>query len=322
MQECDRDGDPLWSSRMSAPAVTIVVPNYDYAAYLPRRIDSLLAQTFQDFEIVFLDDASTDDSVAVITSRLDPARMRLEVRQTNSGNPFVQWNRGAALARGRYLWFAEADDWADPHLLERLVAVLDAHPNVGLVHCPFFRVDPTGRVEDLSPIWWRDLDPTRWTRDYVAPGREEVEWLARWNVISNASGVVLRHAVFEQVGGADETLPLAADWKLWVKMALASDVGFVATPLNYWRWHDRTQRARTERAGRVDAQNRAVLHFIAQAIGRAPDRVEAQHHLAHLESALRWRDTVRARRHARTLLQIAPGVPRHWLLALRAAVGR
>ena len=307
---------------MHAPAVTIVVPSYNYAAYLRQRIDSLLAQTYQDFEIVFLDDASTDDSVAVIREQFDSSRMRLDLRPTNSGNPFVQWNRGAALARGRYLWFAEADDWADPEFLHRMVAVLEAHPKVGLVHCPFWRVDGAGVAENFAPIWWRDLHPTRWTRDFVRPGREEIGFLAQWNVISNGSGVLLRRDVFTQVGGATERLRLAADWELWVKMLLVSDVGFVATPLNYWRWHDRTQRTRVAQAGQVAAENRDVLHFIARALGQQPTAVEAGHHRSAMVSALHWRDGVRARTHARALLRLEPAVAWHWWLALRAVAGR
>ena len=304
---------------MAEPAVTIVVPNFEHAAYLPQRIESLLAQTFQDFEIIFLDDASTDDSVDVIRRYLDPRRMRLEVRASNSGGPFALWNRGAALARGRYLWFAEADDWADPAFLARLVPVLETHPTVTVVHCPFQRVDPSGRVEDLSAIWWRDLHPTRWTHDFVAPGREELAWLARWNVISNASGALVRRATFAAVGGANEHLRLAADWELWAKLLLHGDLGFVASPLNYWRWHERTQRTRVDRDGQTEAENRHVLHFIARALGEAPGTIEAGYHRSAVESALGWRDGARAPHHARALVTVAPAVARHWWLALRAA---
>ena len=85
------------------PAVSVVVPNFNYARYLPQRIESVLNQTFTDFEVILLDDASTDNSVEVMRryAETDNRISRIEVNATNSGSPFLQWERGVRLARGR-----------------------------------------------------------------------------------------------------------------------------------------------------------------------------------------------------------------------------
>lgn len=303
-----------------APRVSVVVPNYNYAPLLPERLASIFGQTRPAAEVLLLDDASTDDSVAVLERAVDPPRVRLVRNAENGGNPFRQWALGIAETRGEYVWIAEADDAADPRFLERLAGVLDAHPNVGLVHCAFRRVDAQGGVEDMSAAWWRDLDPERWRHDYVAPGAEELRWLACWNVISSASGVVFRRSVYEAAGGVDVSYRLAGDWDLWVRMARFADVGFVAEPLNRWRWHGGSVREAAARSGEEQREVERVLTAIATARGDAPDALVASYHRRHAESALRWRNAPLARKHAAALLRRRPLAGDTWRILLRSGL--
>jgi len=135
------------------PRVTVVTPNYNHARYLPERIDSIVAQTFQDFELLILDNASTDNSREVIESYTRLQNVRAAFNTENNGSPFMQWNLGLSQAKGEYVWFAESDDYADPALLETLVDRLDRNPNVGLAVCQSCTVDkdskPLGNHGDL-----------------------------------------------------------------------------------------------------------------------------------------------------------------------------
>ena len=97
----------------SNPKVSIVVPNYNHARFLPRRIDSILGQSFQDFELILLDDCSADDSRSILSKYADDPRVRIEFNEVNSGSSFKQWNKGVRLAHGEYVWIAESDDYAD-----------------------------------------------------------------------------------------------------------------------------------------------------------------------------------------------------------------
>src|ERR1700756_5018477 len=99
------------------PTVSVIVPNYNHARFLPKRIDSILRQSFQDFELILLDDCSTDDSRSILSQHASDPRVRIEFNQVNSGSPFKQWNRGVGLARGQYIWIAESDDYADERFL-------------------------------------------------------------------------------------------------------------------------------------------------------------------------------------------------------------
>src|ERR1700746_3879780 len=107
------------------PKVSVIVPNYNHARFLQKRIDSILNQTFQDFELILLDDCSTDVSRAILSQYANDPRVRLEFNAMNSGSTFKQWNKGVRLARGKYVWIAESDDYADERLLQRLVDALE-----------------------------------------------------------------------------------------------------------------------------------------------------------------------------------------------------
>src|SRR5256884_5552042 len=120
---------------MNTPKVSVIVPNYNHAPYLRERLESILTQTYKDFELLILDDGSTDDSYQIIARYERRARVRVLVNSTNSGSAFSQWNRGISLARGEYVWIAESDDSADPHFLEMLIPVLDETPSLGIAYC-------------------------------------------------------------------------------------------------------------------------------------------------------------------------------------------
>ena len=228
------------------PKVSVVIPNYNHARFLRRRIESVLSQSFQDFEVILLDDFSTDDSRSILSEYADDPRVRIEFNQKNSGSPFKQWNKGVALANGEYIWIAESDDYADERFLERLVAVLEAEPEAAFAYCRSWRVSADDRLDGfLDVLHLAALDPTRWTADYSADGRDECRnYFMASNFIGNASSVVFRKAIYERVGGADATLRLSADWKLWAAMALTGRVVYLSEPLNYYRFHSETVRGR------------------------------------------------------------------------------
>src|SRR5438128_6391640 len=99
------------------PRVTVIIPNFNHAPYLERRISSVLNQTYQDFEIIYIDDASTDESALVFAKFSSDRRIKAIINETNGGIPFKQWNKGVRLAQGEYIWIAESDDYADRNFL-------------------------------------------------------------------------------------------------------------------------------------------------------------------------------------------------------------
>lgn len=242
------------------PKVSVVIPNYNHARFLRQRIDSVLQQTFQDFEVILLDDCSTDDSRSILSSYAGDPRVRIEFNDANSGSTFKQWNKGVGLARGEYVWIAESDDYADEKFLERLVAVLDAGPQVAFAYCRSWRVYADGQLEGYADSYLEIVDPEKWTKDFNVDGREECrKYFVRVNAVCNASSVLFRKAVYEHVGGADEGLRFCGDWKVWAAMALAYRVAYLGEPLNYHRAHDATV---TQESNRVGLAATEYLHVV------------------------------------------------------------
>jgi glycosyltransferase involved in cell wall biosynthesis len=256
------------------PKVTVITPNYNYGRYLPQRLDSILAQTLRDFELIILDDASTDNSRQVIECYLHDPRVQTVFNEQNSGSVFKQWNLGLRQATGEYVWIAEADDFAEPMLLETLVDRLDRYPNVGLAMSQSWIVDEDGRAISVdkpsAPFQSHGADSTddifHWHEDFIASGRDFcLQCMYKYNHIPNASAVVFRRSVLEAVNGATEDMQLCGDYMTYVKILERSDIASVGAHLNYFRFHPTSTRARTSSLVFLreirDVQRRINDHF-------------------------------------------------------------
>jgi glycosyltransferase involved in cell wall biosynthesis len=248
----------------SRPSVSVVVPNYNHASFLEERLQSIFDQTLQDFELVYLDDASTDDSAAVFAKFRDDPRVSAYESTVNGGNTFRQWNRGVERSRGEFVWIAESDDSAAPELLEGLVGALERHPKAGLAYCQSWRIDSEGRRKEPGEHYTDDLDRARWRHDFFNSGTDEcARYLTIKNTIPNASAVVFRRSVYEEMGGAPEDLRYTGDWITWIRMLMRSDICFVAQHWNFFRKHGGTVRNRAVLEGIWAEEGYKVLEYIA-----------------------------------------------------------
>ena len=249
------------------PTVSVIVPNYNHARFLRQRIDTILAQTVQDFELILLDDCSTDESRSILREYGSDCRVRLEFNEVNSGSTFKQWNKGVRFAQGKYIWIAESDDYAAPRFLERLVALLDADPKVTIAYCRSWRVTESQRLDEFADPLLDGPDLLRWSADFSSDGTEECRgYFVLANLVRNASSAVFRKTVYERVGGADETLRLCGDWKLWAAMSLCGSMAYTSEPLNYYRLHQGSVWG-SSRDGALEIAE--VLQVVRWVMGRA-----------------------------------------------------
>ena len=270
---------------LPVPTVSVVVPNYNHSRFLRRRIDTILAQTFRDFELILLDDCSTDDSRSILSSYASDPRVTVEFNKVNSGSTFKQWNKGVRLARGKYVWIAESDDYADEHLLEKLVRRLDDDQSAVLCYCRSRQVSADGELSGFLDSYLADIDPQKWTADFRADGKDECrKYLVRRNTVLSASSVVFRKEVYDEVGGADENMILCGDWKAWAAMALIGGrISYVGEPLNYCRFHEGSVTTKSQRGGIAPAEVLQVVGWILQKADVDPAvRVKVCEDLSHL----------------------------------------
>jgi glycosyltransferase involved in cell wall biosynthesis len=246
--------------------VSVIIPNYNHARFLAKRIESVLQQTFPDIEIIILDDCSTDNSRDIIVQyAATDSRIRYYFNDSNTGNTFKQWNKGVRLAKGKYIWIAESDDYAHPDFLSTMIKILETHPSVGLAFCRMWVVDEHDQIvteNGVSCVPHESLLP-RFAHDYFNKGTLEVtEYLFAKNYIYNASAVLFRKEVYVNAGYADESLRLGGDLMTWIKMLRISDVYYCATPLNYFRTHSRNVRSAIPKTEEFRGMS-AIWHYVA-----------------------------------------------------------
>ena len=218
------------------PLVSIIVPNYNHAPYLQERLDSILKQTFQDYELIILDDASTDHSLQIIKSCLAGYTYQLIVNETNSGSTFKQWDRGLSLSRGRYIWMAESDDVAEPKLLEKLVNSIQAADSA-MAYCQSMGIDESSVVISEIKGWTDGYSRHLWSQDFSMDGNFFcIQYMAIKCVIPNASAVLFRRDCYVSPVNVPPCLCLAGDWMLWIRIMLQRRISFVAEPLNRFRF--------------------------------------------------------------------------------------
>jgi glycosyltransferase involved in cell wall biosynthesis len=228
------------------PGVSVVIPNYNHARYLEQRIVSVLQQSYQDFEVIILDDASTDESRTIIDSFVGKDhRITFYPSLQNSGSTFIQWNKGVQLAKADLVWIAESDDVAEPDFLARMVTTHVCNAKVALVYCQSNRMNAAGKITGTWKTFTDDLDQELFGRDFMMKGIDFIEkFLIHKNVIPNASGAVFKKDVYLEVLGADERLKSNSDWLTWLKLLVKHDVAFLAQPLNNFRHHSESVIAR------------------------------------------------------------------------------
>jgi glycosyltransferase involved in cell wall biosynthesis len=213
------------------PLVSVIIPNYNHAKYLDERIQSVLNQTYQNFEVIILDDLSTDNSKEVIEKyRNAPHVSQIVYNEKNTGLPFKQWDKGISLAKGELIWLAESDDSCDRRLLEVLVKDLIDTDSV-YAFCNLIYMDSHSYLRN-TPMNIGDNGVTWW------PGKSFIfQYLRFNNSVANASGCIFRKDAALQVDHQYEKYRGSGDWLFWIEMAELGNVVFDKRTLNYFRQH-------------------------------------------------------------------------------------
>ncbi len=226
------------------PFISIIVPNYNHSIFLIERLESIFNQTYKDFEVILLDDSSSDNSIDILKNyAFHPKVSHFEVNETNSGSPFKQWDKGIEMAKGKYIWIAESDDDCDENFLSTLIECHKNNPEIALAYSQSYRVNSEGEIKGTWLDHTANLDPLQFKEDFVMDGNYFIEkFLIHKNVIPNVSGVLFKKKSLEKILPLkiEPYLKYNADWFYYLQILCDSKVAFVATPLNYFRFHSRS----------------------------------------------------------------------------------
>ncbi|APH72584.1 glycosyltransferase [Aquibium oceanicum] len=261
-----------------APHVSVVVPNYNYEKFLPERLETIAAQTYQDFELILLDDRSRDGSVKILEDwvRRRPGT-RLVVNDENSGSPFAQWLRGMELAQSDLIWIAEADDSCEPGLLSALIPALEDR-NVFLAYVKSVPIGTEGQVYgDYEEIYLNRINHGRWSRPYVATDHEEAQaGLGIANCIPNASSLVFRRIDPEpNFAETLQSMRLCGDWYFYLRAMRGGKVAYCEQPLNLHRRHPETVTKSTEGSTRYFDEFAKVRDYVGRTYSIGDETREA-----------------------------------------------
>lgn len=289
------------------PAVSIVMPCFNSLAHLPMSVSSVLAQTFDNWELIVVDDGSTDRSHEWLMTQGDHRLVVLQ--QTNQGVSAAR-NAGLALARGEFVAFLDADDSWAPNFLATMLAALAAQPQAALAYCGWQNVGiPGGRGQPFVPP------------EYETPDKEEKLFAGcRWPI----HAAMVRRLAITSAGGFNRTLKNAEDYALWLEIAAKAPIVRVPEVLAYYHFHG---------AGQASSNKpRAVEHLLtaqqayvrthpdfARRVGRAELRRLMYDNVLRAGFDCYWkRELVAARAIFRRAMRARYGSPRDWLYMLPA----
>ena len=215
---------------MSTSTVSFVVPCFKLAHLLKECVDSILAQTYTDFEVLIMDDCSPDHTPEVAQSFNDP-RVRHIRNEPNLGH-LRNYHKGIALSQGRYIWLISADDkLREPYALSRYVETMEKHPEAGFVFCAGIGLDSSGETGLLQHFYYGE-------QDRVYPGREFIRAVLRRNSGILAPSVMVRRECYERIANFPLDMPHQGDLYIWFAWALETDVAYIGEPLVNYRSHD------------------------------------------------------------------------------------
>lgn len=236
--------------------VSVIVPNYNYGKYIKKRIDSIRKQTYPIYELIILDDASTDGSAEQLKEmvldmkvKCPEMRVRFVGNTKNSGKAMVQWKKGFELAEGDFVWIAEADDLSSRRFLEEIMKAFD-DPEVVLSYTESMIINSAGLMIAPNFRWSRDKEKTgHYKQSYVKEGCREIEEIMAIRcTIPNVSGVVFRKKAvklkdlekaigFTQVG----------DWYLYTRVIEGGKISYNRKSLNKFRIHGGSKTAESKK---------------------------------------------------------------------------
>ena len=233
------------------PKVSVLVPSYNHGRYIRERIESILKQTYNNIELIVIDDGSDDDSHNIISELQAQHGFQYLLNERNSGTPFAAWERICTLASGDYIWVCESDDVAEPHFLETAVASLVAQPDAVMFYSSSLIINENSETIGHTDSYFHDIwKESRWDADFCADGLEELlQFQLRGQILPNMSSALFTANAFRDAFTPFlKRLRLTGDWLFVGDVLKQGKVVFKHKALSRFRKHEITSRVRVKSA--------------------------------------------------------------------------
>jgi len=247
--------------------ISVVVPNYNYARFMYQRLYSILRQNYKIYELIILDDKSSDDSIKVIDQIVSKIKKYVNVKtiynEKNSGSAFKQWKRGFEEATGDYVWIAEADDYCQSNLISNLVKPIKNNDNIMISYCDTAFIDTFGNISMKSINNEIDIQKTNhWKNNYVNNGLDEIyRYSFLNNTIANVSSCIIKNGDYSKFLRAAGKYKQAGDWLLYVEIMALGDIAYNHKALNYYRLHGNNVSSTMNHQKHLDELNKLYNYY-------------------------------------------------------------
>ena len=236
--------------------ISVIIPNYNHARYLDERIQTVLNQTYQNFELIILDDCSTDNSKEIIEKyRQNPHVSHILYNEQNSGKIFSQWQKGIDNAKGELIWIAESDDKCCPELLEKLVLEFQKNENLVVSFCKTVFFSDNGYEEFTHTI---DAEK----KSHFTNVEFVSQYMSRGCPMLNASACLFKKETAKGIDNLYMDFKGAGDRLFWTLMCECGDVAVVNEYLNYMRQHPNNSTKRNFQTGINQKEDKIILDYI------------------------------------------------------------
>lgn len=231
------------------PIVSVIIPNYNHSIFLEHRIESVLNQSYTDFEIIILDDKSSDNSRLIIEKyRSNPKITQIVYNNINSGSTFLQWDKGIKLASGDYIWIAESDDVADINFLKEIIPILIDNPDISVAFTNSHLIDEHSNL--LNSDW--DLDDNSTNGYDIFSGNQFCQRkMLHHNRIYNASAVVFKKDKYFKISKEYLRYKASGDYIFWIEMIRNNSLLWIHKKLNFFRQHKNKVSPNASRSGLI-----------------------------------------------------------------------
>jgi len=249
------------------PLVTVIVPNYNHEAYLRERLESVYNQTYPNFEVILMDDCSTDNSRDILTEYADkyPEKTTVLFNEVNGGKVFKQWNKGISHAKGQLIWIAESDDWCDANFLEEMVPLFE-YESVMLAFARTEFVQDGKRILTTEE-YLGDIPELDFTAPFMVSAHKAVEvGFYRKNLVPNVSGAMFKNTgmIPEEITEIWKDIRLCGDWLFYLSKIRGGCISYTNRTTDYYRIHEKSTSLAVQKDAAYYREQEIISKFIAE----------------------------------------------------------
>ena len=262
------------------PEISIIFTSYNHREYLSKAMDSLISQTFSNFEIIIVDDCSTDGSQEILRGYLNDSRVKLHILTENTGSYVKASNYGVKFACSDLILFAQCDDFAEPKQLETLHKYSTNFPNCAVYFSASNLIDNNGVFLNCDFEFRSREFRSRHYKDSIIPGAQMFEYLQNSCVIPNLSAALIRREVLLNYNLLSSDFLVLADWDFWLKVALKHDFFYVREALNNFRQHQTTIRNTVKLKVQVEEVFRMFYSHSSLSDGKRGSKLKLEYYIS------------------------------------------